>query len=138
MGTTVNVTLAVELDAEFFSDIITTSIESGYGSVYYWDSLHRVHREWDNAELDILDRTALALVVTHQENLPGCVTETVRIDHGMIAQVLGNILSGKVEVAPHIREYIDTAVREKDAGNIDADAADVIMQIATFGSIVYG
>jgi len=37
-----------------------------------------------------------------------------------------------------IRRYIADAIADHDAGCIDADAADAIMQVATFGEIIYG
>lgn len=48
------------------------------------------------------------------------------------------VIEGKVQVAPDIRNYIVRAVCEGDAGMIDAEAADVLVQVALFGEIVFG
>ena len=37
-----------------------------------------------------------------------------------------------------IRRYIADAITDHDAGCIDADAADAIVQVAAFGEIIYG
>jgi hypothetical protein len=47
-----------------------------------------------------------------------------------IRQAVADIIDGRVQVSPSIREYI----RRDD---LDADAADVIVQVAIFGQIVY-
>ncbi|HEV2611804.1 MAG TPA: hypothetical protein VGU61_16170 [Noviherbaspirillum sp.] len=54
-----------------------------------------------------------------------------------IADAIERIAGGEVEVAPAIREIIITAVREDDASDIDAEAADCIIQVGLFDEIVY-
>ena len=39
---------------------------------------------------------------------------------------------------PYIRKYVYLAITESDAGHIDADAADCIIQAGVYGELVYG
>lgn len=48
-----------------------------------------------------------------------------------IRKATAAILDGRVQVAPRIRDDIRT-------GELDHDAADVIVQVALFGAIIYG
>lgn len=54
-----------------------------------------------------------------------------------IARAIAEIWNGK-HGNGYIREYIADAILHHDAGNIDADAADAIVQVAMYGEIVYG
>lgn len=55
-----------------------------------------------------------------------------------IADAIERIAGGEVEVAVAIREIIVAAVRDGDASDIDAEAADCIVQVGLFDEIVYG
>jgi hypothetical protein len=57
--------------------------------------------------------------------------------HADIADAIAAIWNGQ-HGNGYIREYIADAINEHDAGHIDADAADAIIQVATLGDIVYG
>lgn len=48
-----------------------------------------------------------------------------------IATAVARIIAGRIPVAPSIRQDITD-------GDYDGDAADVIIQVAAFGEIVYG
>jgi hypothetical protein len=54
-----------------------------------------------------------------------------------IADAIDRIAGGEAEVAPAIREIIIAAVQNEDASDIDAEAADCIVQIGLFDEIVY-
>lgn len=55
-----------------------------------------------------------------------------------IADAIERIGNNEVDVAPAIREIIMAAVEEDDASDIDAEAADCIVQIGLFDEVVYG
>ena len=57
-------------------------------------------------------------------------------DLGMIKEGIEFALSGKY-CNDRIRSYILNAVVDDDGCHIDADAADVIVQLAMFGGLVY-
>lgn len=54
-----------------------------------------------------------------------------------IAEAIERIAEGEVDIPPAIREIILDAVRSGDADEIDAEAADVIVQVGLFDEIVY-
>lgn len=55
-----------------------------------------------------------------------------------VADAIERIANEEVEVEPAIRQIIIAAVEEDDASDIDAEAADCIVQIALFDEIVHG
>lgn len=55
-----------------------------------------------------------------------------------IANGLGKIRRGEVEMRSDLLSTIKTANVENDGGKIDAEGADVIVQAAIFNEIVYG
>ncbi len=111
--------VAIELDQEFLRDVLSTAI---CGGITYWADITE-HTE-DYCEIapkeDSIDFEQQALSTAHiaigirkaMERTPGC--------------------------AMHIRRRITQAVQYQDAGCIDAGDADVIVQLAILGSIVYG
>ncbi|SNS86863.1 hypothetical protein SAMN06265795_10838 [Noviherbaspirillum humi] len=55
-----------------------------------------------------------------------------------VADAIERILGGETDVAPAIREIIRAAVETGDPTDIDAEAADCIVQIGLFDEVVYG
>ncbi len=65
--------------------------------------------------------------------------EGVRLlDIDAVARGIGRITRGEVAIREDLRTLIAEASRANDAGYIDADAADVIAQVALLGEITYG
>lgn len=60
------------------------------------------------------------------------------IDLEKLADAMVKIGTGKVEISSDRRDMITEALMESDAGMIDADLADCIVQVAAFGEIVFG
>jgi hypothetical protein len=54
-----------------------------------------------------------------------------------MADAIERIANREVDVAPAIREIIVAAVEEEDASEIDAEAADCIVQIGLFDEILF-
>lgn len=54
-----------------------------------------------------------------------------------VADAVERIASGEVEVPPAIREIVLQAVEEDDPSDIDAEAADCIVQVGLFDEIVF-
>ncbi len=54
-----------------------------------------------------------------------------------IADAMERIANREVDVAPAIREIIVAAIEEEDASEIDAEAADCIVQIGLFDEILF-
>lgn len=56
----------------------------------------------------------------------------------VIARGLGRLQSGEVECNSELLGWILRANDKNDATNIDAEAADVVLQAAIFGELIYG
>lgn len=54
-----------------------------------------------------------------------------------VADAIERIASGEVEIPPAIREIIIQAVKNGDPSDIDAEAADCIVQVGLFDEIAY-
>ena len=60
------------------------------------------------------------------------------LDIDAVAVGIQRILNGEVPIATYIENYILEALRDNDAGHIDAEAADCIAQAALLGELRYG
>lgn len=110
---------------EFLIDILNAAAEGG---VNYWANL-RGYR-WDLTKHSVED---VGMEVQDIDNELGdwykVSLETIEVG---IERFL-NLSS----IDPDIRSDLEESVRNLDATNIDADAADAIVQVALFGEIVY-
>lgn len=112
--------------AEFLDDVITTAVEGGTG---YWAVVHAY--KW----VDLKPGEVYAVIEEIEDpQAPG----RHRIDADLIARGIGRVLYPGFRIRADLCELIRAADREADAGLIDADGADVIVQAALFGEIVYG
>jgi hypothetical protein len=125
--------------AQFLADIITTAVEGG---IQYWARVTAYR--WYSPDLDGGTAepgpggtaNAYAIVVDGEDE--DQVGHEVGLDD--IARVLNGLRSAeppKYWNADAVRRVI-AANRDNDAGDIDADDADVILQLAIFGEVVYG
>lgn len=102
----------VTLDEDDFLDLVDTA---GYG-IGYWAFSGAVDSKWNTYTVKYFDDGERKEVV---------------ISIWMIESAIEKILNGEVQCGYDIRKYI----REDD---IDAEVADVIIQVAAFGEVVYG
>lgn len=130
------VSVEVELSPQFLADVLTTAVEGG---ITYWATLAQVYRAKDGDPLPLDDLSVYGVDV-HEEDDGGHVHRAVTLD--TVHTGIHRIVSGSVEIAPSLRHVIAGAVlgygEGPDAGDIDADAADVIVQAGLFGEVVYG
>lgn len=114
--------------ATFLQDVLVAAVEGGTG---YWAQVSGYRWSDDNPEtgqatFHVLDDDGIASGDRHLVNL-----ET-------IATGISRIVQNDVQVRADLRAVIAEASRENDGGLVDADAADVIVQAALFGQVVYG
>lgn len=118
-------TLAREMTTQYtdqdIADILCTAIEGG---ISYWVHSGKAHRD------DAGDYVWVRIV----ENGATAGTTCYHVDGAAIRRGIALIITGQVKIRSDIR----AAVASGDAGNVDADAADCIVQAACFGDIVYG
>ncbi len=130
--------------AQFLADIICTAIEggtNGWATVFAYRWMDR------ETEQDLPPQEVYAIIGDTEEfyDLDGDLTRQEvldqigkKIDIEVIATGISKALSDDFRINGTIRECIRVGDNENDAGMIDADAADVIVQAGLFGEIVFG
>lgn len=138
-----------EVTDEFLSHVLATAVEGGCS---YWADVSTESRsdEPDDAarprDFDVSDyleddddadeeEPFYTSASFHAAKNP---SEGGTLDLQDVADAISRIAGGEVEVAPAIREIIVQAVQNGDASDIDAEAADCIVQAGLFDEIVYG
>jgi hypothetical protein len=165
MEATMPSTIAIKHDVtdQFLADVLTTAVESGGHALWYWEGFSMI--DMDRAISRIPDantRTMVDVKVgepgSEQEHLTRLGHLSVyRIkfacDHSAkedsdgqgeyiidledVAKGIQWILDGTVPVASRLGAMVAMAVAEGEA-DIDAEGADVIVQAAAFGELVFG
>ena len=124
---------------DFLAGIITTAVEGGIG---YW-SLAQDYR-WFFPTIDGgtavpgENGTANAHVTLHPNVDEESDFEPVTITVEKIEEALGKIRREQVQLNGTLRRLIYRGDATNEGGDIDAGAADAIVQIAAFGEVVYG
>jgi hypothetical protein len=130
----------------FLNDVICAAVEGGIG---YWASTSNYDWGTDKGKFS-LDGTPYPTTVTvyEEENESNVVGFPLDIDR--VASAIQKIIRGEAIVGNGdggqwdrpLGEYsvklIAGASATNDAGDIDADQADIIVQVAVLGSVVYG
>jgi hypothetical protein len=125
---------------EFLHSIFTTALEGGIGywsqaSTYHWMLPAPKGQEWGADDLD-----GFYAIVHEWDEDEGDYAKNKghRIDRAVIQKGLNALIDGKARAREDIVKTIMLANRENDAGDIDSEIADVIVQVGLFGEIVYG
>jgi hypothetical protein len=108
---------------QYLDDILTTAVEGGIG---YW-SFGRNYVWSDEGP---------ASVEIKQDDEDDDTWHTV--DRSAIRKGITRLLSGDMKVHESYVTLLRKADRHNDAGDIDAEIADLIVQAAILGDIVYG
>lgn len=110
---------------ELIFDIIVAAVEGG---INYWAKVREYHwsdKTWE-ARVQVRD-------VYDEE--PGWVT----VDAEVIERGIAKVKSKGFQVRSDIRKNILLAdITDGEEGDLDAECADVIVQAALFGEVVYG
>lgn len=121
----VSVVLTYEPEADFLIDALTVAVEGG---INYWAEFLAVERrETDHCVLSIKIRDA--------EDSESPVRDVSARD---LARGIGVALEPTFRLRSDLRAAILAALVNNDAGELDADSADAIVQAAIFGHLVYG
>lgn len=135
-GTPMTASATSTARGQVLHDVFVTALEGGIG---YWSQCFTYH--WENGggldDLD-LDGFYADIVDTEDGNKP------YRIDRSVIERGLAAIINPPADLQAHetpsmsLRKAVAAAVATNDAGDLDADDADNIVQMGLFGSIIYG
>ncbi len=131
------ITMTKTLPDGFLSDVLITAFDGSYGGCWYWakPDLRRNDGRWLTTGPDGTWQSCL--ITLDPEGSTSCAERLMQeagvlVNHDVIAQGITKALAdGRY---PSINEAVLTV----DAGCIDADDADVIVQLAVFGEVVYG
>lgn len=119
--------------------ILVGAFDGSYGACYYWAELNNVIIKKPETPdgFDCWQEVKITDVVERDE---GSGDENVyTINATNITEAIQKFLDENQHMANNtITGYIRRAVQENDPGMIDADAADCIVQVAAFGSLLYG
>lgn len=107
----------------FFGEIIINAIESHCGGYLSW-CIIRTYK-WKGREEDVI-----ATIVDDEG-------KEHHINNDVIRKGIGLIQIGDVDVRRDIVDTLLEACQMMDAGDVDAEIADCIIQAALFGEIVY-
>lgn len=113
-----SIELTLDVSDEMIGDIIDGAEEQGIG---YW------------AEQSTHDINAKTFTFIETEE-----GEEHHLSYEDIANAMKQLIEHKVSVNDSIREAITLDVIDKDGCRMDAEAYDVIIQVACFGEITYG
>ncbi|GIZ53376.1 hypothetical protein [Noviherbaspirillum aridicola] len=142
---------AYELSDEFLSRVLQVAAEGGCS---YWADAS-VESEGDAAGPDGARDFDVSDYVEDDAEVHGDEREDIEyqavsflaqddpaqggtLDLQGVADAIERIANEEAEVAPAIRAIILAAVEEGDPTDIDAEAADCIVQVGLFDEIVYG
>lgn len=128
--------------ARFLGDIISTAVEGGTN---YWAQVSQYqYVDYFTGEVrtvvgETVGADARAVLHPLNDDETGYVQDgrTVTLDD--VARALGMIRGDTpLHLNVRIRARIMAADRASDAGDLDADDADVIVQVAILGDVIYG
>lgn len=125
------VQMEVEIDDQFLADILITAIEGGIG---YWSEA--VTYTWTEGPEHV--RAEIIVTETDESETDDRLKGHKTINTQTILNGISTLLNGGVKINKEIMGYILSGVRESDAGYIDSDGADAIVQAGLFHEIIFG
>ena len=117
------ITIDFELTLTDFADIVDTA---GY-AIGYWCDEAEYDEPYDENDPDA------TYTVSCEEG-----TEIYTLTKSDIEKAMELIAANRVDISASIRDDVRLAITEDDMGHIDGYAADAIIQVACFKTIVYG
>lgn len=117
-----------QIREQYLADIITAAVEGGTN---YWASCLRY--KW--VDLPPAEVHAVLMDIDAAEARD---EDKIHVNVDSIAKGIGLILKPEFSVRADVKQTLAEANRENDASDIDAEIADIIVQAAAFGRIVYG
>lgn len=135
-----HITVQLPVTDELCASILCTALEGGTG---YWAAADKIERrdvpaerrayegEFEYVSVELSDTEA-----QDEDDEPAFPPQVV--DYAAIRRGLQRVIAGEVKVRRDLVAACQASVTGGDGGDIDADAADVIVQAAMFGELVFG
>jgi hypothetical protein len=118
------ISLEVEVEDEFLAGILTAGIEGGIG---YWSVCHSYKWAADP------DHPVAIISEDEEGENPDVKRE---LNNEVIFNGITKLLQSKE--AMKTQKLLISAIKNNDAGEMDAGDSDVIIQMAIFGEVIYG
>ena len=117
---------------EFLSDCVITAVEGGTG---YWAEVRNYKWSRDEETGQMMGATVelRSEIPRTSDPEPWFMVNLETIERGII-----RLKDKNFKINPNLLGLILAAERNDDASDIDAEAADCIVQAALFGELVYG
>ena len=139
------VTVTVNLAKQVLTDVLTSGVESEGHALWYWDGFQMINVDRDgdlNVESITFDCHHLLSEWTDEPEAVERYTITWRDLGPAIEAVLrrDDAVSVNPQIVARIATILDgsAANEEYPLVDLDAECADVLIQIAAFGEVVYG
>jgi hypothetical protein len=125
---------------EFLADVITAAVEGGTG---YWAQVSQYQYVMDGdikvyCGEKVEGGGTRATLHEMNDDETGYKSDELVVTTDTIAAGIAKLADRQVQLNVRILDHILEANRENDATNIDADDADIIVQVALLGEIIYG
>lgn len=110
---------------DFLNDVIITAIEGG--AIDHW----AIVTDYE------IDADGIAHAPAVEEEASGETAARFTINQELIRKGIEKATATDFKINPTSRSYLESAVDNIDAGSIDIEIADIIIQAAVFGRIIY-
>lgn len=119
----------MNVSKEFTASVVTTAVESGQSGIGYWARVRAYDWEGDDRTEAVISDWKIA----GREHM-------MVLDHDTIVTGLKRVTDPDADVGVHQSYRFDIlgAVTFDDAALIDAELADMIVQTAVLGKVIYG
>lgn len=131
----INVSVPVELDDQFFEDIMVTSFEGG--SNYWLETAEVVHPSAQRARGVALSVWAATALNAGGSVVIGFEDEKKTLTQEMLVKGVELWIAKHPQAVSFVKDH-KSGKRQIETCNVDADDADAILQYALFGELVYG
>ena len=122
---TEKVKIDIELSDEFLQDVMVQVIETS--AITYWAEM-----------FEVAEPTYSTVTIRDMIEQDDGTHVELRFTKEAIARGITRVLDPSFRVRESIRAAIYKGAVDSDGGEIDIEAADVIVQAAMFGEIIYG
>lgn len=127
----------LEIPETHLCDLLTTAWEGGSDFWTYAYEAHATRRGGEHSsdlrELDVVKIDFGTPEGNDEFNEP---VKAAVIGPEQIGEAIGKVMNRQVKVGDHIIKDLENNLEK--VGACDADTADVLLQVATFGDIIYG
>lgn len=121
----VEFTITQQVSLQTLADIIVTAVEGG---INYWSQIV-VYKWTEGPEHTVAD---IIEIGDGDENKPH------HIDLEIVQRGIQRILNDNPAIRIDLHQQVADCVSQDDAGHVDADGADCIVQAGLFNELVYG